>query len=104
VADLIDGCDHRITVTGFRNAVTGSYFNAATTKTYTILDATGATITSGTLDYTAASSGDYTATVESTAHASLPVGAYYRVRVVMAQSGFDRTFEVTGYKQAPSAT
>lgn len=103
MAQLTAGRDFRLAVTGFRNAVTGDYLNAATTKTWVIYDRTGAEVAAGTLAYTAASSGDYTATIDKADFASLAVGARYRIDVVLAQSGVDYALRLTGHVQPPGA-
>lgn len=100
---LTAGRDCYLKVTGFRNAVTGDYLNAATTKTWAITDAAGAAVASGTLAYTAASNGDYTATIDAADFEDLAPGARYRIDVVLAQSGVDYTLRLTGFVQPPAA-
>lgn len=110
MAQLTDGCDVRIrTSPGFRNDITGAYLNAATV-TYSLIDVTGAAgqgagyvVASGSLAYEAASDGVYSAVLQSTDFAALPVGAKYRVVVTAAQSGIDAKRSVEGYvQQAPA--
>ena len=84
---LYIGSDTTLTLTGL--SAGGSYLNSATV-TYAIKTAAGAAVTGGTgsYSYTAASNGDYTATVESTVTDDLTDGALYYVEVTISSGSY----------------
>jgi hypothetical protein len=57
--------------------------------------ATGDAVLSGSLDYVAASSGDYRAKVESTSLTGLVGGRRYRITATASQDGYDGTWNLT---------
>ena len=68
----------------------GSFLNAATI-TYAIKTATGAAVSGGTgsYSYTAASDGDYTATIESTVTSAFSDGAAYYLEVTITSGSYN---------------
>lgn len=82
------GSDHDITVTGLYGGT--GYLNSATV-TYELLDAAGTAIAggSGTLDYTAASNGDYAGVMESTVTETLTPGARHTLIYTAVQGQFN---------------
>lgn len=85
---LYINADSTLSLTGL--SAGGSYLNSATV-TYAIYTAAGEAVSGGTgsYSYTAASNGDYTATVESTVTADLTDGAMYTVRVTISSGAYN---------------
>ena len=83
------GNDTLIEVTGLQNAVDDSYLNAATVSAV-VKDLSGTEVVSSqSLSYVSASSGNYRATVDQALFASLTRGAQYVVEITAAESGID---------------
>ena len=85
---LYINADSTLSLTGL--SAGGSYLNSATV-TYAIYTAAGEAVSGGTgsYSYTAASNGDYTATVESTVTADLTDGAMYVVEVTIVSGSYN---------------
>jgi hypothetical protein len=68
----------------------GGYLNSATV-TYAVKTVTGTTLTGGTgsFSYTAASNGDYTATIESTVTTLMTPGATYVCEVTISSGSYN---------------
>jgi hypothetical protein len=89
-------CDMTETATGLSVTVAGAvtYLNSATV-TYALLDAAFAPVSisdvpvTGSYTYTAASSGDYTAPIESTVTGALTVGAKYYLAVTVVSGSYN---------------
>jgi hypothetical protein len=98
---LYYGNDASLTVTGFRNAVSLAYLNAATVtcQPYRIA-ATGVATAVGspvTLTYTTSSNGDYVGTLESSViDAGFAVDDEYRLDFVAVQSGVNAAWSLSG--------
>jgi hypothetical protein len=90
------GGDYALALTGLTGG--GSYLNSATV-TYELKAPSGTVVGSGTLAYTAASNGNYTATIESTVTGGLVATFRYRLCVTIAQSTFNdyREASVSAY-------
>lgn len=83
------GCDHNVTLTGMRDAATGAYLNTGT-ATWTLKDASGTQISTGSLSYVAASNGNYLGVIESTDQGSgLTELATYYVYIAFTQGNYD---------------
>jgi hypothetical protein len=76
--------DNLVRLDGLTNASSAAYINNATV-TYALLDNTGATVTSGSLSYVAASNGRYEGTVAYTI--SLTLNAFYTLQVTAIGGG-----------------
>jgi len=88
------GNDTVINLTGFQNAISSSYLNAATVAAV-VKDLAGTTvISSQTLDYVAASNGNYRAVVDKADVNLLSVGLTYFVEITAAEGGVDKFWRV----------
>lgn len=88
------GNDTTIDLTGFQDGVSSSYLNAATV-TAVVKDLAGTTvISSQTLEYVAASNGNYRAVVDKASVNLLSVGLTYFVEITAAESGIDKFWRV----------
>lgn len=81
------GSDEVVTLTGLLDNVTGSYQNAATVNGY-LYDSAGTQVTTFTLSYVAASTGNYRGTLTSAVTSLLTVGNEYKIKVSATQGGF----------------
>ena len=81
-------CDMTESLTGL--SAGGGYLNSATV-TYAVKDASGATLSGGTgsYSYTAASNGNYTATIESTVTALMTPGHTYVCEVTITSGSYN---------------
>ena len=82
------GCDMTESIEWL--SVGGSYLNSATV-TYALKDAAGTTLPGGTgsYSYTAASDGDYTATIEGTVTALMTAAAEYWLEVTIVSGSYN---------------
>lgn len=92
---LFIGADANVTLTGIRDAVTGSYLNSAS-PTWTLQDTAGNAILDGddtpiggTIDYVAASNGDYRGVIDGAITADLTSRQDYVVVVDFSSAGYD---------------
>lgn len=85
------GTDRVETITGLVDA-DGNYLNAATI-TYALKDASGTTVSgaTGSYSYTAASDGDYAATIDAVTTALLTPGQTYYLHVSVDQGSYEAT-------------
>lgn len=98
---LYIGCDMTETITGLTGG--GAYLNAATV-TYALKDGAGNTVTGGTgsYSYTAASNGNYTATIESTVTTLCVDGVRYWLEVTMTSGGYNGFWRIPRFAQYKS--
>lgn len=77
--------DYTVSAFGVQNSVSGAYFTASATGSWTLYDADGEEVDTGSLTFTVGSSGDFTGTIEETTTATLTVGARYRVAMELEE-------------------
>lgn len=80
------GGDYALTLTGLSGG--GAFLNSATV-TYELKSPAGTTVGSGTMTYTAASNGNYAATIESTVTELLTANYRYKLCVTISQSSYN---------------
>lgn len=101
---LTRGNDFNLKLVGFKNKKTGVFLNAATTRTWEITDLRdGSSVKAGTLDYMAASDGDYQKVIESTDFASLPVDCPYRITAVLEEGDITLERVIEGFVRRAGA-
>lgn len=85
---LYIGADHTVTYSGMTAG--GSYQNSATV-TYALKDAVLSTVSggTGTLSYVAASSGNYSGSIESTVTSTLTAGQVYFLDITASQGSYN---------------
>lgn len=88
ISPLFIGDDLDLGYTGAKNARTGAFLNSGTC-TYTLKDSEGATIDSGSLDYVAASDGDYYGVIESSVTGDLEDGGEYFLTITFASGAMN---------------
>lgn len=87
------GNDMTVTLSGFQNALTGDYLNNATVSCR-LLETDGTEVLgSQSLQYVAASNGNYRFTVDKDAVA-LVDGQFYILEIVASETGIDAQWEV----------
>lgn len=88
VSPLYIGCDIDLDYTGARRSSGGTPLNTGTC-TWSLTNSLGTAISSGTLAYVAASSGNYHGVIPSTVTAALTPGGVYTLTVIFSDSGYD---------------
>lgn len=99
---LYIGADHDVTLEGLSAAATATYLNAATV-TWNLKDRFNESVTTGTLDYVAASNGNYAGIIQSTITSALTPGALYYLEVTSSEGtyqDFRREQLVAKYREA----
>lgn len=87
ISPLYIGADLDLDYSDARVASTDAPLNTGTC-TWTLKDADGLTVGSGTLAYVAASSGDYAGVMQSTVTGALEVDAPYTLTILFSQGSY----------------
>lgn len=101
LSPLYIGSDLDLKLTGMSAAGTGAYFNSATAG-WSLADLNGTSVGSGTLDYVAASNGNYAGVIGSDVTSTLNDGDEYVLTITFTEGDYDdeRVFNLfAAYRQ-----
>jgi hypothetical protein len=90
------GNDYDLTLSGVKKESTGDYTDGTATATWLLAYEEGdGTIQSGSLSYVNPSNGDYSAVLQSSDFAAVPIDTRVYLRLTISQDGYDGEWNQT---------